>query len=214
MNKCTKSILATIPLVMGLAGPASAVMADSSPTDSTGVTSGAIDSLLNQYSGLTPGDPGNQNPTTQTVPPNQQLSSFTGAAGSMSAYFTPLGVDSTSPNQPARAIDYIASNSIAGNSGSDSGAAAAAPAIAAITAAHATQDSLVGAVASSSSPTTSSANTPPSIKVAAETHLVAVPLVPEPLPLPTPIPPTAMLIASGLAALATIKKRNRDLIPE
>lgn len=214
MNKSTKSILATIPLVMGLAGPASAVMADSSPANSAEVSSGAIDSLLNQYSGLTPGDPGNQNPTTQTVPPNQQLSSFTGAAGSMSSYFTPLGVDKTSANQLSRAVDYIASNSTTGNSGSETGAAASAPAMAAITTAHATQDSLVGAVASGSAPTTSSANTPPPIKVAGETPLVDVPLVPEPAPLSTPIPPAAVLISSGLAALATLKKRYRDLIPE
>lgn len=205
MKSTTKGMLATIPLIIGLAGPAAAALAESADTGGSNGTEISIDSLLNQYSGLMPGDQ-DMAAVLQEILPSQKLTTFTRAASSMNTGYTNQGVDRTSPNQPSRSIDYIVSNSTAGNNGSERDAAVAAPAVAAITSAHATQDSLVGAVASSIAPSSSGGINPDSISVAGDAPLVPVP-VPEPIP--TPIPPAAALIGSGLTALAALRKRNQ-----
>jgi hypothetical protein len=217
MKKSTKGILATIPLVMGLAGSASAAMTDTVATEDVAEsknTAGTIDSLLNQYTGLTPGDAGNQGPATQSVPPSQQYSSFSGAAGSMSSYFSAMGVDKTAPNQPAPSGDFIASGSTISSNNADSGSGAAAPAVNAITAVHSSQDSLVGAVANGTAPTTASSNNSGPIFTADTTPQTPVAPPQETPVVPTPIPPAAALIGSGLTALAALRKRNQGTIAE
>jgi hypothetical protein len=214
MKKTAKGILAAIPLVVGLAGPAAAEMSDSSATNGGG--SGAIDSLLNQYTGLTPGVNGGGDPTTQAVSAGQRYSAFTGSAGAMASYFTTLGVDLTSPNEPlvtqGGSVGSSLSSTTAGSGAdvSSSGSfAAAAPAIAAGTLAHAVQVPQVGDVATSIASASSGGSGSASFNPAAETVLTSE----QPLT-PAPIPPAAMLLGSGLAALASLRKRNRTALSE
>jgi hypothetical protein len=214
MKRNAKGILAAISLFVGLAGPAAAEMSDSSATDGGG--SGAIDSLLKQYVGLTPGNSGGADPTTQAVSAGQRYSAFTGSAGAMTSYFTTLGVDLTSPNEPlVPQGGSVGSSSDSGSTAAGSGAdlsssgsfAAAAPAIAAGTLAHAVQVSQVGDVATSIASAASGGSGSASFTPAA----VMVTTSEQPLT-PAPIPPAAMLLASGLAALASLRKRNRTVL--
>jgi hypothetical protein len=218
MKNTIKGILAAIPLAVGLAGSAEAAISDAITADSANgpsVTPGVIDSLLNQYSGLTPGDPDHQNPVTHIVPPSQQISTFTGSAGAMVTYYTTLGVDRSSPNEPLVPSGVIGSSlsmslgssPTNGNDGSDPGAAAA-PAVAALTVIHAVQDSLVGSVANGITPTSSSGSNSAPVSPASE----QTPPTDSGTPLTTtPIPPSATLICSGLAALVSLRLRKRNL---
>jgi hypothetical protein len=188
MKRTTKSILASIPLVVGLAGPAAAALGDAADTSGSNGTEVSIDSLLNQYSGLMPGDR-DLDAISQEVLPSQKLTAFTHAATSMNMGYTNQGGDRTSPNQPSGSVHD----------------AAAAPSVATITAAHAAQDTLVGAVASSIAGTSSN-----SASIGATAEIPAGPVT-DPIPdtIPTPIPPAAALIGSGLTALAALRKRDK-----
>jgi hypothetical protein len=202
---------------MGLAGSPATALAEPAATggaESSGVAAGGIDSLLNQYSGLTPGDSGGADPTTQSVSTNQQFSTFTGSAGAMVAYYTTLGVDRTSPNDPMVPAGTIGStsnsNSVIAGSGSDllAGSASAAPSVAALTVAHAAPDSLVGAVAAGNIPMSSRGSMSAPVSQASE----QLPPPPPP-PTPAPLPAAVVLLGSGLAALVPLRKRTRkDLV--
>jgi len=220
MNQ-VKIIIAAIPLVAGLAGPAMAEKSESPATAGADIHSGktgAIESLLNHYAGLAPGDSNAQNPLTLSVPPSQQLSSFTGSAGTMSSYYTSVGVDRSATGQNTYSDDHIGSASYNSERGSNYREDSAAPAVSAITAVHAAADTLVGAVASAITPAssnggyTSSAisggdNTPASTPVTLTytTTITATDAT------PVPIPAAAALFGSGLAALASLRNRNRDV---
>lgn len=221
MKNKMKGVMAVIPLVMALTGPASAALSDqdtNSAVDNSGRHGDVAGDLLNRYAGLAPGDPDLINPDIQTITLSRQISAFTGADGPMSMYYTVLGGNSS--GTPSYATGQIALG--AGRSDSD----AAAPAVAAITSAHYAHDSLVGAVAGAMAPTSSSggSSASPTLQTSGDTTnsgTFTTTIIPvgtgtftttiTPVT-PAPILPAAALFGSGLAALATLRKRNRDAL--
>jgi len=221
MKNTMKGMMTAIPLVMALAGPASAALSDqdsNSAVDNSGHHGDVAGDLLNRYAGLAPGDPDLINPETRTMPLSRQISTFTGSDGPMSMYYTVLGGDSS--GAPSYATGQITLST--GRSDSD----AAAPAVATITLARYVHDSLVSAVAGAMAPTSSSGGSSASptlqgsgdtansgtftttiIPVGTGTFTTTITPV-----TPAPILPAATLFGSGLAALATLRKRHRDAL--
>ena len=197
MKKSTKGILTAIPLVVGLAGTAAAGMADAAPAENQNAA-GVIDSLLNQYSGLLPGE-GGQAGTSAQISPSQHVASFGDATGTMGSYYTPLGGERTvSPaDQPVRR----------------SSEEAAAPT--GLTVVARIAPDTLGAVASGISPSSTGSTSQPTIVAAGEAPAgdpITTTIIPTDTN-PVPVPAAAVLLGSGLAALAA-GRRRKDHEPE
>lgn len=221
MKNKMKGLMTAIPLVMALAGPASAALSDqnsNSAVDNSGRHGDVAGNLLNRYAGLAPGDPDLINPETRNMPLSRQISTFTASDGPMSMYYTVLGGDSS--GAPPYATGQTALS--AGRSDFD----AAAPAVATITLARYVHDSLVSAVAGAMAPTSSSggSSASPTLHASgntADTDTFTTTIIPVGtgtitttiIPVtPAPILPAATLFGSGLASLAALRKRNRDAL--
>lgn len=221
MKNKMKGMMTAIPLVMALAGPASAALSDqdtNSAVDNSGRHGDIAGDLLNRYAGLAPGDPDLISPDIQTITLSRQISAFTGSDGPMSMYYTVLGGDSSGTPSYASGQNTL--------SASRSDFDAAAPAVATITSAHYAHDSLVSAVAGAMAPTSSSGGSSASPTLHASgntagTDTFTTTIIPvgtgtftttiTPVT-PAPILPAATLFGSGLAALAALRKRNRDAL--
>lgn len=194
MNRI-KIIIAVIPLAVSLSGPAAAALVDPSGAgDMNGFRIG-IDSLLNQFSGLTPGDNSSTGSGNLNVLPSRQLSSFTSAGAPMSSYYTVLGGERTFSAQSNSAADML------GGSGADTGNAAA-PA-ARTSAVHLPQESL-GVVAAGISPSSSGQ----AYRAALTPQVIMEPPIPPVEATPVPLPAAVVLLGSGLAALTPLRKRK------
>ena len=198
MKNSTKGILTAIPLVVGLAGNASAAMSDAAMNDQP-AAAGAIDTLLNQYSGLTPGEHGGNSPVSAQIPQSQQLSSFTGSGAAMSGSYDGAGSERivSGPGAPVNESFERGGR----NAQSSSQQTASPPMVAAFTAVARTQPDSLSAVASGIAP--SSPGSP------VQSAIVTTGDVPPPAdPIATPIPAAAVLLGSGLAALAPLRRRK------
>lgn len=206
-----KSIMAAIPLVMGLAMPALASLSDSGEGIGPGGTPASIDGLFNLYAGLAPGDPDSA-AVTQTVRPSLQLSAFTRAVAPMSSGYTFLGSD--------RITSYMSTAEDSGSVVRTSDAAA--PSVATITVARHISDSLVSSVGGLSPSSTGASSSGPlvlsGVTPTATYTTTITPILPTlvttitPIPQPVPIPPAAFLLASGLAFLAPLRQRLRAAV--
>jgi len=194
MNRI-KIIIAAIPLAVSLSGPAAAALVDPSGAGDLNGARINMDSLLNQFSGLTPGDNSSTGTDNLNVLPSRQLSSFTSAGTPMSSYYTVLGGERTFSAQSNSATGRLA------GSGADTGNAAA-PA-ARTSAVHLPQESL-GAVAAGISPSSSGQ----AYRAALTPQVIGGPLIPTVEPTPVPLPAALVLLGSGLAALAPLRKRK------
>lgn len=188
MNRI-KIIIAAIPMAVGLSGPAAAALVDPSGAGDLSGARISIDSLLNQFSGLTPGNNSSTGADNLNVLPSRQLSSFTSAGTPMSSYYTILGGERTFSAQSNSATGRLA------GSGADTGNAAA-PAARTLTV-HPPQESL-GAVAAGVSPSSSGQ----AYRAALTPQVTGEP------PTPVPLPAALVLLGSGLAALAPLRKRK------
>lgn len=203
MKNSTKGILTAIPLVVGLAGSAAAAMSDSAMNDQP-VTSGAIDSLLNQYSGLVPGEHGGTTaPVSAQISQSQQLSNFTGSGAAMSGSYGGSGSERivSGPGSPVNE-SFEHGGRDRQNSSSE---IAAPPLVASLTAVTRTQPDSLSAVASGISPSSASSQ---GQSVIAPSGDIPPTVAPPTEPIATPIPAAAILLGSGLAALAPLRKRK------
>ena len=217
MNKFT-SVLVIIPLVAGFAGPAIASIAESGEVQGLSIAPGALDSLINRYSGLIPGD-SESAAVSHSVTANQMLSSFTRAVATMSSGYTARGSE--------RIITQ--SNYDVGTNGIASNGDAAAPSVATITVAHYAPDSLVSAVSEgitpSSSGTSSSSSAISALQISntsSGTFGYNTTITGPPTTItytttitgtnPVPVPPACFLFGSGLSFLAALRYRLRAAV--
>jgi hypothetical protein len=206
MNRL-KIILAAIPLVVGLSGAADAALSDSDTTGDRQEAPRTIDSLLHRYSGLTPGDHDSRDGDDRNVPPSRQLSGFTEASSPMSSYYMVQGGDHASSLPEHRSSGVVSGDASAPTARSHT--------------AHSPSESL-GAVAGGISPTGASGSSRNDAAEVIRTHDVPgpgtpytppgepyiPPVVPPIIPAnPVPLPAAIVLIGSGLAALAPLRKR-------
>lgn len=224
MNNLTKIVLAAIPLIASMAVPAAGAMSDESATGGGSRHDGSdaiIESLLDRYAGLAPGDAESLIQEPLTAAKTGQTSAFTNAGGPMTSYFTAMGGAGVATSQ---------FGSVKGSTDN-----AAAPAVAAITLARYAPDTLVGAVASGSEPSSSGSNssqqavprlitTNPGVDQVNPTNFSTnqnqITTTIEPIyqitttiePIATPIPPAAALIGSGLSALGLLRKRKQGTV--
>ena len=232
MNKTTKSILAAIPLVVGLSGPATAALSETTDAGTKNETSVAIENLLNHFSGLIPGD----HDAARTMSHSRQISAFTGAAAPMSSYYTGQGSEQivsgtgSSVNEPYSGGRW-------GSGGADAG-----PPSAGLTSVVQLAPESLGAVAadissytSDGTPANQAAGTQP-INGNGSLTTTIIPgtngngsltttiipgtngngsLTTTIIPAdstPVPLPAAVVLFGSGLAALAPLRKRTRTTL--
>lgn len=216
MNNTIKGILAAIPLVVGLSGPATAALSESADTPAQNGSPVAIVSLLNHFSGLTPGDHDALEAEDRTISHSQKISAFTSAGAPMSSYYTGQGSENI--------VSGFGSSYSGGRGGS--GEAEAAPPSAGLTSViHLSQESL-GSVAAGISPSSAgtsnqAAGNPANDGNATYTTTIIpgtdsnVSITTTIIPAdatPVPLPAAVVLLGSGLAALASLRKRSRKTI--
>jgi hypothetical protein len=204
MKNSAKNILTAIPLVVGLAGSASAAMSDAAVNDQP-VASGAIDSLLDQYSGLLPGEHGSNNPVSAQISQSQQLSNFTGSGAAMSGSYNGSGSErivSGPGSQVNESFEHGGRDRQ--NSATE---ISSPPMVAAFTAVSRTQPDSLSAVSTGIAPS-STGSSPQSVIVPAGE--LPTTFTPPAEPIATPIPAAAILLGSGLAALAPLRRRKEN----
>lgn len=206
MNKITKSILTAIPLLVALSGPAIAAFSESMENGAQNGTPVAIDSLLNRYSGVTPGQHRTSETEDRLVPLSQQFSAFTKAGATMSSDYTVLGSERIVSASGGSVEDSFASGrGISGNFE----AAKTSPGLAAI-ARIGSGSYLPGGAAGSISPSASSGGSgyQTAEVLPAGNATFTTTIIPD-AATPVPLPAAVVLLGSGLAALATLRKRVR-----
>jgi len=220
MNNATKGLLAAIPLVVGLSGPATASLSESTDAGTTNGSPLVIDSLLNYFSGLTPGDHDTAESENRTKFHGRHISAFTSAVAPMSSYYTGQGSDKIVSGSGSSVNEPFSS----GREGSGD-TEAAPPSSGLSSVIHAEPESL-GAIAaeissstSDASPANKSAGAQPNNDGNGTFTTTIVPgnngnvtytttIIPAD-PAPVPLPAAVVLLGSGLAALAPLRKKKQ-----
>jgi hypothetical protein len=187
-----KSMLAAVPLVVGLSSsPAMAALSDLADTATSNENHLTIETLLDRYAGVTPGEYNLSGDEHESVLPSQQHSSFSRSNGPMSSYYTELG--SESPVSVRESQGKAADGDARGPSDLSH-------------VVHTSEGSL-GSVASGISPSSGGSSG------GGTTHTDgAIPPVNPPIvdpPVVVPVPAAVVLLGSGLAALAPLRRRVR-----
>lgn len=197
MHNTTKVILAAIPLVVGLSGPAAAALTESADTEVQNVSPLTIDSLLNRFAGLTPGELDASDVKERIISPSKQLSTFTYAMTTMSSYYTNHGSERIVSGPRVFANDLFAMGRGMGTRD------AAAPAGLFSGLHHIAPESL-GEIAAGITPSSSGSSYQPT------NNTVIGPTTVDPTPVP--IPAAIVLLGSGLAALLPLRKRSQKTL--
>ena len=204
MKKTAKGILAAIPLVVGLSGQASAGMSDTADAASMNESSAAIDAALNSFSGTIVGERGSSESDSQNLPSSQRDSSFTSAGSAMGKYLGSGGSERvvSGPGSPVNE-SYERRSSVAGNASNEP---ASVTRTADLTTVVRTQGETLAAVATGITPSSSSVSSAPSPQGNAAN------VKQEPVVVTTPIPAAALLLGSGLVAVAPLRRRKKDAL--
>lgn len=204
MNNSIKSILMALPMVAILTGPAMAAFGESMDNGARNGSPVAIDSLLNRYSGVTPGQHGTSESDEQLVPLSQQFSAFNNAGATMSSDYTAQGSERIISDSGGSVEDSFASGR---GVSANSEAATTSAGLAVVVRTGSGYDSL-GAVAGGITPSSSAGGSryQPSEILPADNVVFTTTIIPD-VATPVPLPAAVVMFGSGLAALATLRKR-------
>lgn len=193
-----KNIVLAMPLVFALTAPALAAQSDSGIDVLAGEAPAVIDSLLNHYAGLAPGDSEGDadGPAVQSW---NSFSAFTVSVAPMSTYYTVMGGDRGANPDGER-----------GHAGMN--ADAAAPEVARITVARHVNELITSAGGDGLAPTSSGSSSSSQQMVQTITPTdtdSGTGIIIDGSTTPTPIPAAAYLFGSALAFLAPLGRRFR-----
>ncbi len=206
MNNTVKGILTAIPLVVALSGPAMAALGESMGNGVQNGTPVAIDSLLNRYSGVTPGQHGASETEDRLVPLSQQFSAFTNAGATMSSEYTAQGSERiVSASGNGTFEDSLAS----GRGISVNSEAASTSASLAVIARIGSGSDSPGGVAGAITPSSTSGGSGNQTAEALPADITLTTTIIPDNATPVPLPAAIVLFGSGLAALAPLRKRAR-----